>query len=47
VSASLTRVGAITLFVESAQRSRAFYEEVFGLPVAHEDEDSAAAAERP
>ena len=40
--ASLTSVGAITLFVEDARRSQSFYEEVFGLPVIWEDEDSAA-----
>ena len=40
--ASLKSVGAITLFVEDARRSQSFYEEVFGLPVIWEDEDSAA-----
>ena len=40
--ASLTSVGAITLFVEDARRSQSFYEEVFGLSVIWEDEDSAA-----
>ena len=40
--ASLKSVGAITLFVEDARRSQSFYEEVFGLSVIWEDEDSAA-----
>ena len=35
-------VGAITLFVEDPQRSKVFYEDVFGLPVTFEDENSAA-----
>jgi catechol 2,3-dioxygenase-like lactoylglutathione lyase family enzyme len=35
-------VGAITLFVEDPQRSKRFYEDVFGVPVAFEDENSAA-----
>jgi catechol 2,3-dioxygenase-like lactoylglutathione lyase family enzyme len=42
VRASLKSVGAITLFVEDARRSQSFYEEVFGLSVIWEDEDSAA-----
>jgi catechol 2,3-dioxygenase-like lactoylglutathione lyase family enzyme len=42
MSASLNSVGAITLFVEDPRRSQSFYEEVFGLPVIWEDEDSAA-----
>jgi catechol 2,3-dioxygenase-like lactoylglutathione lyase family enzyme len=36
-----TSIGAITLFTEDLARSRAFYREVFGLPVAFEDENSA------
>jgi len=39
---ALTSVGAITLFVEDPQRSKLFYEDVFGLPVTFEDENSAA-----
>ena len=35
-------VGAITLFVADPQQSKAFYESVFGLAPAYEDEDSAA-----
>jgi len=42
VRASLKSVGAITLFVQDARRSQSFYEEVFGLSVIWEDEDSAA-----
>jgi lactoylglutathione lyase len=42
VSASLKSVGAITLFVADPQRSKAFYESVFGLAPAYEDENSAA-----
>jgi catechol 2,3-dioxygenase-like lactoylglutathione lyase family enzyme len=35
-------VGAITLFVEDPQRSKSFYEKVFGLSPIFEDEDAAA-----
>jgi len=38
---SLKGLGAITLFVEDLERSRSFYQDVFGLKVVHEDEDSA------
>jgi lactoylglutathione lyase len=38
---SLQSVGAITLFVEDPQRSKSFYERVFGLPAAYEFEDAA------
>jgi lactoylglutathione lyase len=34
-------IGAITLFTEDLERSKQFYLDVFGLPVAFEDEDSA------
>jgi catechol 2,3-dioxygenase-like lactoylglutathione lyase family enzyme len=34
-------VGAITLFVEDPQRSKSFYEEVFGLAAIYEDADAA------
>ena len=40
MSTSLKSVGAITLFVEDLQRSKSFYEDVFGLTVTWEDEDS-------
>ena len=39
--ALLQSIDAITLFVEDPQRSRRFYEEVFGLPVIYEDDNSA------
>jgi catechol 2,3-dioxygenase-like lactoylglutathione lyase family enzyme len=42
MSASLKSVGAITLFVESPKRSKAFYESVFELTSIYEDDDSAA-----
>src|SRR5438270_11631957 len=34
-------IDTITLFVEDLQRSKAFYVDVFGLPVLFEDENSA------
>jgi catechol 2,3-dioxygenase-like lactoylglutathione lyase family enzyme len=42
VTALLKGLGAITLFVEDLERSRLFYQDVFGLQVISEDEDSAA-----
>ena len=42
MSESLNSVGAITVFVEDPQRSKAFYERVFEVPVLFEDENSAA-----
>jgi lactoylglutathione lyase len=42
MSASLSSVGAITLFVEDPQRSKEFYERVFEAPLVYEDENSAA-----
>lgn len=38
----LGSVGAITLFVEDVPRAKAFYEDVFGVPIVFEDESSAA-----
>jgi len=38
---SLKKIDVITLFVEELDRSKAFYENVFGLSVIYEDEDSA------
>ncbi|MGQ0608662.1 MAG: VOC family protein [Chloroflexota bacterium] len=35
-------IGAITLFVEDLDATKVFYGKVFGLPVAFEDDDSAA-----
>jgi catechol 2,3-dioxygenase-like lactoylglutathione lyase family enzyme len=40
MSTSLTNVGAITLFVEDAQRSKSFYERAFDLSPVFEDENS-------
>jgi lactoylglutathione lyase len=40
MTVSLKDVGAITLFVEDLQRSRLFYQDVFGLQVIYEDQDS-------
>ena len=34
-------IGAITLFVEDLEAAKRFYQEVFGLPVHFEDDDSA------
>lgn len=34
-------IGAITLFTEDLERSKAFYASVFGLPVVYEDPNSA------
>jgi lactoylglutathione lyase len=42
VSESLKNVGAITMFVADPQRSKAFYERVFGVSAVHEDESSVA-----
>jgi lactoylglutathione lyase len=41
MTVSLKGVGAITLFVADLQRSRLFYQDVFGLQVIYEDENSA------
>jgi catechol 2,3-dioxygenase-like lactoylglutathione lyase family enzyme len=35
------QIGAINLIVGDLERSKAFYREVFGLPLQHEDEDTA------
>jgi catechol 2,3-dioxygenase-like lactoylglutathione lyase family enzyme len=35
------RIGAITLFVEDLDATKQFYQDVFGLPVMFEDDDSA------
>jgi catechol 2,3-dioxygenase-like lactoylglutathione lyase family enzyme len=35
------KIGAINLIVGDLERSKAFYREVFGLPLQHEDEDTA------
>ena len=38
---SLESIGVITLFVADPQRSKAFYEDVFGVPAIFEDGNSA------
>ena len=40
MTASLRSVGAITLFVEDPQRSKSFYQDVFGVPLIYEDDDA-------
>jgi catechol 2,3-dioxygenase-like lactoylglutathione lyase family enzyme len=35
------KIGAINLIVGDLERSKAFYRDVFGLPLQHEDEDTA------
>lgn len=42
MSASPKSVGAVTLFVEDPQRSKAFYENAFGLSPVYEDADATA-----
>jgi len=42
VSTSLASVGAITLFVDDAKRSKVFYEHVFDVSPIYEDDVSAA-----
>jgi lactoylglutathione lyase len=39
---SMRKVGAITLFVDDPQRSKEYYERVFGATTIYEDEDAAA-----
>jgi catechol 2,3-dioxygenase-like lactoylglutathione lyase family enzyme len=39
---SLKSVGAITMFIDDTQRSKAFYEQVFGAKAVYEDEDAVA-----
>jgi catechol 2,3-dioxygenase-like lactoylglutathione lyase family enzyme len=41
MTASLHGIGAITLFVDDLDRSKAWYRSVFDLPVAYEDDVSA------
>src|SRR5947199_7136814 len=40
MSRELDNVGAITLFVEDPKRSKAFYEDVFGMPLVYEDDNA-------
>jgi catechol 2,3-dioxygenase-like lactoylglutathione lyase family enzyme len=42
MSEALQSVGAITMFVEDRERAKAFYEQVFDVPVLNEDESSIA-----
>ncbi len=42
MSESLNNVGAITMFIEDTQRSKAFYEQVFGANAVYEDENAVA-----
>ena len=42
MSVSLKSVGAITIFVEDPERSKAFYEKVFDAPAVYEDDNSVA-----
>jgi len=42
MSVSLKSVGAITMFVEDPQRSKAFFQNVFDVSVIYEDSTSAA-----
>lgn len=41
LNASPKSIDAITLFVEDLERSKLFYQDVFGLPVFFEDDNSA------
>ena len=41
MTATPRRIDALTLFVEDLERSKRFYQDVFGLPVVFEDENSA------
>jgi catechol 2,3-dioxygenase-like lactoylglutathione lyase family enzyme len=42
MSESLKSVGAITMFIDDTQRSKAFYEQVFGVKAVYEDDDAVA-----
>jgi catechol 2,3-dioxygenase-like lactoylglutathione lyase family enzyme len=42
MSESLKSVGAITMFIDDTQRSKAFYEQVFGAKIVHEDRNAVA-----
>lgn len=41
MSDSLKKISAISLFVEDVQKSKTFYQDVFGVPVVYQDEVSA------
>lgn len=36
---SLSTIGAITVFIDDVQRSKSFYQDVFGVPVDYEDDN--------
>jgi catechol 2,3-dioxygenase-like lactoylglutathione lyase family enzyme len=40
------QIGAVNLIVGDLERSKAFYRDVFGLPLQHEDEDTAMSQRR-
>ena len=42
MSESLSTVGAITMFIEDTQRSKVFYEQVFGAKAVYEDANAVA-----
>jgi len=42
MSEAFKSVGAITMFIDDTQRSKAFYEQVFGAKIVHEDENAVA-----
>jgi catechol 2,3-dioxygenase-like lactoylglutathione lyase family enzyme len=42
MSEKLQSIGAITMFIDDRERSKAFYEQVFGAPAVHEDDVSIA-----
>ncbi len=42
MSESLSSVGAITMFITDTQRSKVFYEQIFGARPIYEDEDAVA-----
>jgi catechol 2,3-dioxygenase-like lactoylglutathione lyase family enzyme len=42
MSEPLRNVGAITMFIDDTQRTKAFYEDVFGAKAVYEDEDAVA-----
>jgi catechol 2,3-dioxygenase-like lactoylglutathione lyase family enzyme len=41
VNLSLNKIDVITLFVDDLARAKGFYQEIFGLSVVYEDDDSA------
>jgi catechol 2,3-dioxygenase-like lactoylglutathione lyase family enzyme len=42
MSEKLQSIGAITMFIDDRERSKVFYEQVFGAPAVHEDDVSIA-----